>query len=852
MVSHQIYPSNGNRDWLTQCLLEKDACRFFFDAALVAEPSDGVVTVLKTASWLDVSWIESESSDVAEIAASSKPWTRVDGTVPSLSVERREDGTLGITYSTLGNDVDTNAFPGAALSPSDGCWNVSFVHVDMEGNRRAIPTNAIRFTGQFSLEAPVKRSYEEIAVEESATTGVVVVSKTGETATLTPDRYYAFAVPTAPATYEMVWDDHLASGHIEAWVYYDNSRLNGIAFQKADLSDWLFGPKAVGGVIWNPSSASVAMNGQEYKALLDRIAAFDRQIQLAPLPFGEYREAVSGSFSKDPRAIDLWEAFHGKEPILEIEGLSTVLGHLGDSSLGLPGTGFDWRVDGETLFGTYRWNWGSTEWLPSERGLHVLDVEHYGVAGKVAVWFDEPRWAPLPGAGPNDPVGAKAVSLYPWTNAVSIDVALDAMDTNRPVWIRGKWITKTDGHIDQDQWQDAHYLFMEDDPNKRPGVWAGAWETATGYTPMRLLWEIQDELGSGKRKKEAELILSADWGPLRYSTWNTRQYLIVDVSGGPDAEKWPVTVCMFEPEGRWSDDVYKTDKIVLRRVEAGDFTMGSPTNEPYRDRVLEAPHTVRLTETYYISVYEITQAQWEHVMGEKPPCYNAQNYSDGRLPVRRVSYDDVRGADRSQNWPADMGVDAESFFGRLRAKADGFAWDLPTEAQWECACRSGTQTAWGDGSEINLYQTEAYGTWLDDSLSKLGRYAGNAKDGAGGYSDGPTVVGSYQPNKWGIHDMHGNVSEWTRDRKTSGFGDERAEDGAFVDPKGNTIGRTYAIRGGSYASGAEKCRAAWRHGNNDDTEHDTRANDRGFRIGAFVWPFGLDWDGPHENYGGND
>ena len=546
----------------------------------------------------------------------------------------------------------------------------------------------------------------------------------------------------------------------------------------------------------------------------------------------------------DSQAFDLWKSLHGKEPILEVEGSTTLEGYT--ESMGGGQTPWNWRADGETLLTTYGGDHGLATWTPSDRGMHVLDLVFgdHGVAGKVAVWFDEPRWAPLPGAEPDEPVGAKAVSLYPWTNAVAIDVALDALDTQRPVDITGKWITKTDGHIDQDRWQEVKCLSLLDAVSPSNSVTVSARET-----PMRLLWQTQDELGSGVRKKGADLIFAADWKPFRNSTWNTRQYLIVDVSGGPDAGKWPVTVRMREPEGGWGDE-YKTDKIVLRRVEAGDFTMGSPTDEPTRGD-FEGRHTVRLTETYYVGVFEITQAQWEHVMGTKPPCYDAQSYSDGRLPVCRVSYDDIRGGDRSQNWPTNMSVDAGSFFGRLRAKADGFAWDLPTEAQWECACRSGSETAWGDGSPTTLHQSDGDSTWVDDALSKLGRYKGNANDGTGGYSDGPTVVGSYKPNQWGLYDMHGNVSEWTRDRQTAQFGDERAEDGAYVDPRGGTTGRFHAVRGGSYVNGADRCRAAWRFDNDDDTGHDTQRHDTGFRVGAFVWPFGLDW-GTNGDGGGND
>ena len=732
--------------------------------------------------------------------------------------------------------MDTNSFPAAAGCKDFGHWVVAFVHVDSEGNRHAIPRDELQFTGDRTME-PLTRTYALWNTEEYATSGTVEVTKNGQTGTDTfaPN---AFALPTAPATFEMIWDNHLASGRIEAWVYCADMRPD--AYSDRVFSDLVF-----------QQTDSLVMPAAARDALLKQMEESSKALRLSPFPFGEYREAVSEYFQADSRGIDLWKAMHGKEPIIEVEGLSTLVGYTKGMETGqIP---WNWRADGETLFTTYDDGKGSTDWTPPERGLHVLDVENNGVAGKVAVWFDEPRWAPLPGAGPNDPVGAKAVSLYPWTNAVSIDVALDAMDTNRPVWIFGKWITKTDGHIDQDQWQDAHYLFMEDDPDiAKPEVWASVWEIVTGYTPTRLLWDTQDELGSGKRKKEAELILSADWAPLRYSTWNTRQYLIVDVSGGPDAEKWPVTVRMWPPDGGWTNDVYKTDKIVLRRIEPGAFMMGSPTNEPMRDYFTEIQHPVRLTEAFYIGIFEITQAQWEHVMGEKPRCYREDYYSDLRQPVRYLSYDEIRGADRGHGWPGNMAVDADSFLGRLREKTDGFAWDLPTEAQWEYACRAGTETAFNDGSDMNRYYIGA-ARWRDDALSLLGRYTGNYDDGVGGIHDNPTVVGCYKPNRWGLYDMHGNVEEWTRDwrRKWSDpFGDVQNEAGEWVDPKGATFEAaegSAVTKGGSSASNPEFCRSAWNYTDYHKTDHDSQVFETGFRIGAFVWPFGLDWNGPQGN-----
>ncbi len=829
-TSHQLYPANMG-EWVTQCLLEK-RCKFYFDGSLIVEggpdeqgmPVFSVFNVGASPAW-PRTLPDCVNSEETEFRAVRAPWKRWSGAGPSLLAARRPDGTLGFTYTTVGNGVDTNAYPMAA---EVGHWGVAFMWLDGEGYRHVIPTNELWFAGQQALE-PLSKSYE--GFEEIYETNHYVIRKTWETKTLTVPN--AYALPETPTTFEMVWDDHFAAGHLEAWVFYAQPWASTNEHFEAVFSDLVFGPDGIA-----PTDESVNLSVADYDALRDETFNNNLIVRVHPLPFGVYREASSDAFIPDPKVLDLWKAVHGKDPLIEVEGLTTLLGYTEAFGGQAP---WNWRADGETQFTTYGYDEGSADWTPAERGVHVLDVEYgqHGVAGKVAVWFDEPRWAPLPGAGANDPEGAKAVSLYPWTNAVAIDIALDALDPGRPVDITGQWVTKTDGVVDQDQWQEMEHLSLLGDDYSSSVVTLTA-----GETPATLLWHTEEELGSGVRKKEAELSLAADWGPIRYSSWHPLQYLIVDVSGGPDAEKWPVTVRMFPPEGGWGDE-YKTDKIVLRRIKAGAFTMGSPTNEPMRDSFIEGQHPVRLTEAFYIGVFEITQAQWENVMGDKAPSYK-DYYPDGRQPVRDVSYDDLRGTNYGQRWPGSMLVDADTFLGRLREKAAGFAWDLPTEAQWEYACRAGTETAYNDGSDMERYDIGG-GRWVDDTLSLLGRYDGNRNDGAGGYSDGPTVVGSYNPNAWGLYDMHGNVEEWTRDwrRKWNDpYGDEQNVEGEWVDPKGATSERaegSAVTRGGSWASHPEECRSAWNHTDYQNTDHDTRRFYAGFRIGAFVWPFGLDW-----------
>ena len=266
------------------------------------------------------------------------------------------------------------------------------------------------------------------------------------------------------------------------------------------------------------------------------------------------------------------------------------------------------------------------------------------------------------------------------------------------------------------------------------------------------------------------------------------QYCVVDLSGGPEAGSYPVSYRPLPPAEGWTGE-YKTTKLVLRRIEPGSFTMGSPVGEVghFAD---ERQHASALTSPYYLAVFECTQRQWELVMG-----FNPARYAGGTRPVEMVSFEDVRGSAAGAGWPASGDVDAASFMGRLRAKT-GLNFDLPTEAQWELACRARMTTALNMGT--NLSSPEA-----DSVLSKLGRYASNRGDRKGGYGE-HTSVGSYFQNPWGLHDMHGNVGEWCLDWYGT-FGSE-----AVTNAAGATAGTDRVLRGGGWNAPAQNCRSACR------------------------------------------
>lgn len=264
---------------------------------------------------------------------------------------------------------------------------------------------------------------------------------------------------------------------------------------------------------------------------------------------------------------------------------------------------------------------------------------------------------------------------------------------------------------------------------------------------------------------------------------NWPRYLVVDLNTGA------ITTSSTGPD--LSDDTCRTTELWLRRIQKGTFTMGSPDTEVGRFSS-ETQHQVTLTEDFYIGVFPITQKQFFLVYGSNP-----SNYQGDTRPVEKINYGILRGESKGAGWPSSNEVDEDSFLGKLRAKT-GRDFDLPTEAQWEYACRAGTTTALNTGKNL---------TWpsQDSAMDEAGRYLSNQKDGRGGYSE-HTKVGSYQPNAWGLYDMHGNVRECCLDWYQKDLGNS-----AVTDPKGPATGTERSDRGGSFFFYAQHCRSATRN-----------------------------------------
>ena len=236
-------------------------------------------------------------------------------------------------------------------------------------------------------------------------------------------------------------------------------------------------------------------------------------------------------------------------------------------------------------------------------------------------------------------------------------------------------------------------------------------------------------------------------------------YCVIDLSEGADATSYPVTYLSEPPKGGFNVDAYKTTKLVLRRIEAGTFIMG--------DDQTDESHRVTLTKPFFCGLFEVTQKQYTLVTGSDPCSSTRYGKSDSR-PVHYVSYNKIRGSSNGAKWPSSSAVDSWSFMGKLRART-GLDFDLPTEAQWEYACRAGTTTTyyWGNSMDGNY-------AW----------YTSNSN----GYTH---EDGAKMANTWGLFDMSGNVYEqcldWYDDTLIYG-----------IDPKGSSSVSHRVIRGGCW------------------------------------------------------
>ncbi len=208
-------------------------------------------------------------------------------------------------------------------------------------------------------------------------------------------------------------------------------------------------------------------------------------------------------------------------------------------------------------------------------------------------------------------------------------------------------------------------------------------------------------------------------------------------------------------------------------IPPGSFVMGSPKEEKQRNDS-ETQHKVTLTKGFYMGVYLVTQEQWQEVMGKNPSQFTGEK----NLPVESVSWSEC-----------------QAFIKKLQEKdPDKKAYRLPTESEWEYACRAGTTTPFHFGDTLSTDQANFDGNFAY-AAGKTGIRRGKT-----------TPVGTFPANAWGLHDMHGNLWQWCQDL----YGDYPKTD--VTDPQGPVKSDTRVIRGGTWYTGPSLCRSARRDG----------------------------------------
>ena len=200
-------------------------------------------------------------------------------------------------------------------------------------------------------------------------------------------------------------------------------------------------------------------------------------------------------------------------------------------------------------------------------------------------------------------------------------------------------------------------------------------------------------------------------------------------------------------------------------IPAGAFTMGSPDSDPNAYDNEKPAHQVTISEPFYMGKYEVTQAQWQAVMGANPSAFKGDD-----RPVESVSWNDIQDFIKKLN--------------KQEQRANGVLCRLPTEAQWEYAARAGTTTRYSFGDDAANLDDYA---WYSENAGKTTH-----------------PVGQKKHNAWGLYDMHGNVWEWVQD-----WYDPYAAE-AMTDPSGPASGAERVIRGGGWGSAALNARSARR------------------------------------------
>jgi len=238
-----------------------------------------------------------------------------------------------------------------------------------------------------------------------------------------------------------------------------------------------------------------------------------------------------------------------------------------------------------------------------------------------------------------------------------------------------------------------------------------------------------------------------------------------DKSQGPgDSDQIPLEITTSLPGGATMEMVW---------IEPGTFTMGAPDTEPERRDDGGPQHEVTITRGFYLGKYELTQGQWESVMGAEPWSGESLVRDNLNHPAVYISWNDV-----------------QDFIAKLNDAEGSEVYRLPTEAEWEYTCRAGTTTRWSFGDDEGQLGNYA---WYKDNACDIGECYAHA-------------VGTKLPNPWELYDMHGNVQEWCEDWYDADYYGVSPS----VDPAGPGTSSGRVARGGRFVDGARSPRSASR------------------------------------------
>jgi len=336
-----------------------------------------------------------------------------------------------------------------------------------------------------------------------------------------------------------------------------------------------------------------------------------------------------------------------------------------------------------------------------------------------------------------------------------------------------------------------------------PGLIELSWNTVIGVSGYRVFYEEASDGPDYIPIKDGSPSSGSDVGNKNTQTFygltpGTRYYFAVKAynSAGESVYSNPTNALA----GQFADGTITIDipnlpqgarMMKLVRIPRGSFQMGSPESERSRDKTEGPVHLVMIDYDFYMGETEVTQAQWEAIMGSNP----ANSWGVGHdYPVYDVSWNDIR--------------QSNGFLDRLDEQTSQNGFRLPTEAEWEYACRAGTQTRFFFGDSLggdDRSQNCSAGTlpgnrsdymWFDWS------------DGANGFLRLSKEVGILLPNQWGLYDMHGNLWEWCEDYWHSNYTGATSDGSAWILP----TSMYRVVRGGVWSNYAEFCRSAKREG----------------------------------------